>query len=97
MALSTPKFFTLLIQETSGVNGEVPETQQAKRRALLGHKDRLRLLKKMQTGKQRVQRKMERGRVSQAEDGNGPVAGGHDLKPMVSDIRQASLDNAEFA
>lgn len=45
-----------------GADGESFGTLQAKKRALLGQKDRLRLLKKMQSGKERVQRKMDRGR-----------------------------------
>lgn len=54
-------------QEVDGADREAFGTLQAKRRALLGQKDRLRLLKKMQTGKERVQRKMERGRIGKNE------------------------------
>lgn len=59
------------LQEVDGADREASGTLQAKKRALLGQKDRLRLLKKMQTGKERVQRKMERGRTSRGEGMRG--------------------------
>lgn len=62
---------------------------QAKKRALLGQKDRLRLLKKMQSGKERVQRKMERGRNSDNGEHEGAQddASKADVKPATREIR----------
>lgn len=71
-----------------GADPETSGTLQAKKRALLGQKDRLRLLKKMQSGKERVQRKMDRGRSSKG-DGmlSGDVGSKPDIKPAVREAR----------
>ncbi|CAM9657776.1 unnamed protein product [Discosporangium mesarthrocarpum] len=52
---------TSAIVAVDGGNGEGPATLQAKKRALLGQRDRLKLLKRMQTGKERLQRNMDKG------------------------------------
>ena len=78
-----------------GTDGEVSGTLQAKRRALLGQKDRLRLLKKMQSGKERVQRKMERGRSSKGEGVRGGEIGSiPESKPVVRETRCALFASA---
>lgn len=75
-------------QEVDGVDPEMSGTLQAKRRALLGQKDRLRLLKKMQSGKERVQRKMERGRSSKGEGmRGGEIDSIPEIKPAVREAR----------
>lgn len=77
-------------QEVDGADLEMPGTLQAKKRALLGQKDRLRLLKKMQSGKERVQRKMERGRSSKSEGVRGGEIGSiPESKPVTREIRCA--------
>lgn len=80
---------SVIFQEVDGADGEASVTLQAKKRALLGQKDRLRLLKKMQSGKDRVQRKMDRGRtgdktVSVDSDVDMSKA---DPKPAAQDVR----------
>lgn len=73
-----------------GADREMPGTLQAKKRALLGQKDRLRLLKKMQSGKERVQRKMERGRSSKSEGmRGGEIDSIPESKPVTREIRCA--------
>lgn len=77
-----------LCQEVDGADPEMSGTLQAKKRALLGQKDRLRLLKKMQSGKERVQRKMERGRSSKGEGiRGGEVDSIPEIKPAVREAR----------
>ncbi len=77
-------------QEVDGTDREVSGTLQAKKRALLGQKDRLRLLKKMQSGKERVQRKMERGRSIKGEGmRGGEIESIPENKPVTSDTRWA--------
>lgn len=70
------------MQEGDGSNGEKSGTLQSKKRALVGQKDRLRLLKKMQTGKERVQRKMEQGRSGKG----GDLTQTHE-KPVARDVK----------
>lgn len=73
-----------------GADPEISGTLQAKKRALLGQKDRLRLLKKMQSGKERVQRKMERGRSSKGEGmRGGEISSIPEIKPAVREARCA--------
>lgn len=75
-------------QEVDGADSEMSGTLQAKKRALLGQKDRLRLLKKMQSGKERVQRKMERGRSSKGEEmRSGETGSMSEIKPVVREAR----------
>lgn len=77
-------------QEVDGADPEMSGTLQAKKRALLGQKDRLRLLKKMQSGKERVQRKMERGRSSKGEEMRGGEMGSiPEIKPAAREARYA--------
>lgn len=80
---------TFVFQEVDGADGEAFGTLQAKKRALLGQKDRLRLLKKMQSGKERVQRKMDRGRSAGKADGAGDDedVSKTETKPTVREIR----------
>lgn len=72
------------------MDGAGGETLQAKKRALVGQKDRLRLLKKMQTVKERVQRKMELGRA-----GKGEMIEDKDTtpepKPVAQDMRYDAI------
>lgn len=76
------------LQEVDGADREGSGTLQAKKRALLGQKDRLRLLKKMQTGKERVQRKMERGRSSRGEGTRGDEdTSKAEVKPVAQELR----------
>lgn len=78
------------MQEVDGSNGENSGTLQSKKRALVGQKDRLRLLKKMQTGKERVQRKMEQGRSAKG----GDLTQTHDKaesKPVARDVKYAPV------
>lgn len=72
-----------------GAERESSGTIQAKKRALLGQKDRLRLLKKMQSGKERVQRKMERGRSSGKgeEIAMDEDASKSEIKPVARELR----------
>lgn len=79
-------------QEVDGAEREIPGTLQAKKRALLGQKDRLRLLKKMQSGKDRVQRKMERSRSGKGEARGGDIGSIPESKPVARDMRQAPHD-----
>lgn len=75
-------------QEVDGTDREMSGTLQAKKRALLGQKDRLRLLKKVQSGKERVQRKMERGRSSKGEGVRGGEIGSiPESKPVSTETR----------
>lgn len=75
-----------------GADRETSGTLQAKKRALLGQKDRLRLLKKMQTGKERVQRKMERGRSGKGEVVlSGEVDSAPESKPVARELRCARV------
>lgn len=79
-------------QEVDGTDGEVSGTLQAKKRALLGQKDRLRLLKKVQSGKERVQRKMERGRSSKGEGvRSGGIGSIPESKPVATETRWARV------
>lgn len=82
----------LIFQEVDGAEREVAGTLQAKKRALLGQKDRLRLLKKMQSGKERVQRKMERSRSGKGEMRDGEIGSMPESKPVARDMRQALVD-----
>ncbi|CAM9110838.1 unnamed protein product [Choristocarpus tenellus] len=49
---------TMAVAEGDGGDSEGPGTIQAKKRALVGQRDRLKLLKRMQSGKDRVQRQL---------------------------------------
>ncbi|CAM9159942.1 unnamed protein product [Pylaiella littoralis] len=87
---------TSAVVEVDGADLEMPGTLQAKKRALLGQKDRLRLLKKMQSGKERVQRKMERGRSSKSEGVRGGEIGSiPESKPVTREISRSVVPTME--
>ncbi|CAM9962670.1 unnamed protein product [Scytosiphon promiscuus] len=83
---------TSAVVEVDGAEREMSGTLQAKKRALLGQKDRLRLLKKMQSGKERVQRKMERSRSGKGEVRNDEIGSLPESKPVARDMRQAPIN-----
>lgn len=86
-------FDYLVSQEVDGGDREAFGTLQAKKRALLGQKDRLKLLKKMQSGKERVQRKMDRGRSSGTMDSSGDEdVSKTETKPSATEIRWSHID-----
>eukprot|EP00903_Cladosiphon_okamuranus_P012285 g11521.t1 len=87
---------TSAVVEVDGADSEMSGTLQAKKRALLGQKDRLRLLKKMQSGKERVQRKMERGRSSKGEGMRGSEMGPiPESKPAVREASRSVVPTME--
>lgn len=82
--------------EVDGADRETSGTLQAKKRALLGQKDRLRLLKKMQSGKERVQRNMDGGRSGKGEGGRGgDVGAAPEIKPSVQEISRSVVPTTE--
>lgn len=77
-------------QEVGIAERETSGTSQAKKRALLGQKDRLRLLKKMQSGKERVQQKMGKRRGATFKGEDAPVdddATKAVIKPVARELR----------
>ncbi|CAN0559175.1 unnamed protein product [Ectocarpus sp. 12 AP-2014] len=87
---------TSAVVEVDGADREMSGTLQAKKRALLGQKDRLRLLKKMQSGKERVRRKMDRKRSDKGERmRDGEIRSVPESKPVTREISRSVVPTME--